>query len=91
MHWTIQGCGFFGFLPLCLAQVVEHALALEDAGCFAVVLECIPDVVSAAITKALSIPTIGIGAGVHCSGQVGALEWSGSCIASPQARQCLGR
>jgi len=51
-------------------KVVEHALALEQAGCFAIVLECVPPAVAAAVTKALSVPTIGIGAGPHCSGQV---------------------
>ena len=44
--------------------------ALEEAGCFAVVLECVPPLVAEALTKELSIPTIGIGAGPHCSGQV---------------------
>ena len=44
--------------------------ALQDAGCFAVVLECLPPVVAQALTKELTIPTVGIGAGPHCSGQV---------------------
>lgn len=51
-------------------KVVETALALQEAGCFSVVLECVPAPVAAATTAALKIPTIGIGAGVHCSGQV---------------------
>lgn len=51
-------------------QVVKRALALQHAGCFAVVLECLPASVAAAVTAALSIPTIGIGAGPACSGQV---------------------
>ena len=51
-------------------QVVEHALALQEAGCFAIVVECTPTPISAAVTAALDIPTIGIGAGPQCSGQV---------------------
>ncbi|RLN25371.1 hypothetical protein C2845_PM07G39490 [Panicum miliaceum] len=51
-------------------KVVEAALALQEAGCFAVVLECVPSPVAAAATQALQIPTIGIGAGSLCSGQV---------------------
>lgn len=51
-------------------RLVDDAQALEHAGAFAVVLECIPAEVSAAITSKLAIPTIGIGAGPHCDGQV---------------------
>ncbi|CAM2066322.1 3-methyl-2-oxobutanoate hydroxymethyltransferase [Sulfidibacter corallicola] len=51
-------------------RVVEDALALEDTGVFAIVLECIPYDLAAEITERLSIPTIGIGAGPHCDGQV---------------------
>jgi 3-methyl-2-oxobutanoate hydroxymethyltransferase len=51
-------------------RVLEDAKAVEAAGAFAVVLECIPLDLAADITAALSIPTIGIGAGVHCDGQV---------------------
>ncbi|KAG2720444.1 hypothetical protein I3760_02G035300 [Carya illinoinensis] len=50
-------------------KVVETALALQEAGCFSVVLECVPPPVAAAATSALRIPTIGIGAGPFCSGQ----------------------
>jgi 3-methyl-2-oxobutanoate hydroxymethyltransferase len=51
-------------------KLIASACALEEAGCFSIVLECIPDKVSQIITKKLSIPTIGIGAGLACDGQV---------------------
>jgi 3-methyl-2-oxobutanoate hydroxymethyltransferase len=51
-------------------ELIFDALALEDAGAFAIVLEAIPDVVAEAVTSRLKIPTIGIGAGPHCDGQV---------------------
>jgi 3-methyl-2-oxobutanoate hydroxymethyltransferase len=51
-------------------KLIEDALALEDAGCFAVVLEAVPAPVAAEITRRLSVPTIGIGAGRECDGQV---------------------
>jgi 3-methyl-2-oxobutanoate hydroxymethyltransferase len=51
-------------------QVLADALALEAAGCFAVVLEAVPAPVAARVTEALTVPTIGIGAGAECDGQV---------------------
>ncbi|KAG0651780.1 Ketopantoate hydroxymethyltransferase [Hyphodiscus hymeniophilus] len=51
-------------------KVLEDALAIQEAGCFAMVLEAVPQEVAALITKKLSVPTIGIGAGNGCSGQV---------------------
>ena len=51
-------------------QLMEDALATQEAGAFAVVLECIPAATAQNITQALHIPTIGIGAGSGCDGQV---------------------
>jgi 3-methyl-2-oxobutanoate hydroxymethyltransferase len=51
-------------------RVIEDALAVEDAGAFAVVLEGIPLDLAAEITSRVAIPTIGIGAGPHCDGQI---------------------
>jgi 3-methyl-2-oxobutanoate hydroxymethyltransferase len=55
------------------ARLYEDALALESAGCFAIVLEAVPAPVAARVTEALAVPTIGIGAGPDCDGQV--LVW----------------
>ncbi|MBF0122063.1 MAG: 3-methyl-2-oxobutanoate hydroxymethyltransferase [Candidatus Omnitrophica bacterium] len=51
-------------------KILSQARALEAAGCFAVVLECIPQDLAHQVTESLNIPTIGIGAGPHCDGQV---------------------
>lgn len=51
-------------------KILDQALKLERAGCFAIVLECVPDKVAKLITEKLNIPTIGIGAGPYCDGQV---------------------
>lgn len=51
-------------------RLLEDALALEEAGCFSIVLESIPARLAALVSQRLSIPTIGIGAGVDCDGQV---------------------
>ncbi len=51
-------------------RLIEQAKKLEGLGCFAIVLECVPDKIAGIITKELKIPTIGIGAGIDCDGQV---------------------
>jgi 3-methyl-2-oxobutanoate hydroxymethyltransferase len=55
-------------------MLFEDALRVEDAGCFALVLECVPRQIAQRITERLQIPTIGIGAGVDCDGQVLVLQ-----------------
>ena len=66
---------FGGFRPQArnakaAAMLVEQAIGLQDAGCFSIVLECLPNSVAAAITSSINIPTIGIGAGSSTSGQI---------------------
>ncbi|MCM8792147.1 MAG: 3-methyl-2-oxobutanoate hydroxymethyltransferase [Candidatus Omnitrophica bacterium] len=51
-------------------RLIEQAKILEETGCFSIVLECVPDRIAQLITESLKIPTIGIGAGVFCDGQV---------------------
>lgn len=55
-------------------KIMADARALEEAGCFSIVLECIPSVLAGEITSCLRIPTIGIGAGAMCDGQVLVLQ-----------------
>ena len=63
-----------GKTPKAAARLLRDAQALEEAGAFTVVLESVPVPLSRVITQRLSIPTIGIGAGVHCDGQVQVLH-----------------
>jgi len=63
--WKVQGRGR-GAGDL----LAQEARFLEEAGCFALVLECIPAALAARVSDALAIPTIGIGAGAGCDGQV---------------------
>jgi len=51
-------------------QIIQQALDLERLGCFSIVLECVPDKIAEMITRKIRIPTIGIGAGPSCDGQV---------------------
>jgi len=51
-------------------RLIKQAKDLEAEGCFSIVLECVPDKIARMITESLSIPTIGIGAGIGCDGQV---------------------
>ena len=51
-------------------QLLDDAVALEQAGCFALVLEAVPGPVAARVSEELSIPTVGIGSGTDCDGQV---------------------
>ena len=59
-----------GKTPEAAARLLKDAKALEEAGAFAVVLETVPAPLAALITQKISIPTIGIGAGIGCDGQV---------------------
>ena len=59
-------------------QLLDDAHAVEDAGAFAVVLEMVPSAVAAQVTKELTIPTISVGAGPHCDGQLMVwTDWAG--------------
>lgn len=85
----IPVCGHLGFTPQSVHQLGGHkvqgrdhvladhmaddALALQEAGAFAIVLEMVPAQLADRITQVATVPTIGIGAGVHCDGQV--LVW----------------
>ncbi|HEY7489309.1 MAG TPA: 3-methyl-2-oxobutanoate hydroxymethyltransferase [Streptosporangiaceae bacterium] len=74
--YRVQGRGEAG------EQLMADAKALEAAGAFSVVLECVPDELAARVTASLSIPTIGIGAGVDCDAQV--LVWQDMAGLTPR-------
>jgi 3-methyl-2-oxobutanoate hydroxymethyltransferase len=59
-----------GKTPEAAVRVLNDAIALDEAGAFAIVLECVPEPLSKLITETVSVPTIGIGAGKYCDGQV---------------------
>jgi len=64
------GFGVRGKEAATAMRIIGQALALQEVGCFAMVLECVPDFVAQEITQRLRIPTIGIGSGPQCGGQV---------------------
>lgn len=66
----IGGYKVQGRTPESRARLLEEARGLDNAGCFAIVLECMPAELAGEITSEVSIPTIGIGAGSLCDGQV---------------------
>lgn len=63
--FKVQGRG-----PEGAQRIKDAAKELEELGCFSIVLECVPPTLAAEITESLSIPTIGIGAGAQCDGQI---------------------
>jgi 3-methyl-2-oxobutanoate hydroxymethyltransferase len=67
---AIGGFRVQGRAPDAAQALLEDAQALAEAGCFALVLECVPDEVARLVTEAVPVPTIGIGAGPWCDGQV---------------------
>ena len=81
--YRVQGRGEDG------EQLLQDAKALEAAGAFAVVLECVPAELAARVTKAVSIPTIGIGAGPDCDAQV--LVWQDMAGLSPRTAKFVKR
>jgi 3-methyl-2-oxobutanoate hydroxymethyltransferase len=71
---AIGGYRVQGKTPHDAERMIRDAKALDEAGCFAIVLEMVPESLAEEITKSISIPTIGIGAGRYCSGQVLVLQ-----------------
>jgi 3-methyl-2-oxobutanoate hydroxymethyltransferase len=81
--YRVQGRGEDG------ARLLHDAKVLEAAGAFSVVLECVPAALAAQVTEALTIPTIGIGAGSHCDAQV--LVWQDMAGLSPRTAKFVKR
>ncbi len=78
-----------GRAPGCRQRLIDDALALEDAGAFAIVLEGMPAELAGEITTRLRVPTIGIGAGPHCDGQVLVMhDLLGLSQSSPRFAKC---
>jgi len=81
--YRVQGRGEDG------ERLLHDAKAMEAAGAFAVVLECVPADLAARVTAAVSIPTIGIGAGPDCDAQV--LVWQDMAGLSPRTAKFVKR
>jgi 3-methyl-2-oxobutanoate hydroxymethyltransferase len=81
--YRVQGRGEDG------DRLLHDAKALQSAGAFSVVLECVPEQLAARVTEALSIPVIGIGAGPHCDAQV--LVWQDMAGLSPKPPKFVKR
>ncbi len=69
-YHQLSGYKVQGKTPEDAQKIVDDALAVQEAGAFGVVLECIPSVLAKEITQMLAIPTIGIGSGSSCDGQI---------------------
>jgi 3-methyl-2-oxobutanoate hydroxymethyltransferase len=67
---TIYSTNFTGKTASAAQKILQMAKEVESAGATLLVLECVPEGLANEITASLNIPTIGIGAGVHCDGQV---------------------
>jgi len=66
----LGGFKVMGKTPEAAIRLINDAKALDEAGAFAIVLECVPEPLSKLITEKVSVPTIGIGAGKYCDGQI---------------------
>ncbi len=66
----LSGYKIQGKTPQAAQKIINDAMAVQRAGAFGVVLECIPESLASQITEKLSIPTIGIGSGKTCDGQI---------------------
>src|SRR5437762_441716 len=85
--------GYEDTTPVTLEEMLHHTRAVEKAGAFSVVLEIVIAELAKQITQAIAIPTIGIGSGEHCDGQIlvthdliGLFPWFTPKFVSPQAR-----